>query len=78
MKQHLLHADSLLTLYKAQVTPLAWMSGARCHLNLLDKVQRRAEHLISGTQQYQHHSNSRWMWLNQCGTVWSITGVLPL
>ena len=52
--KHLLHADSLLILYKAQVSPvmeyvpLTWMSGARCHLNLLDKVQRQAKCLISG------------------------------
>ena len=55
--RHLLDADGLLTLYKAQVrpimeyAPLTWMSSARCHLNLLDKVQRRAERLISGAQQ---------------------------
>ena len=51
---HLLNADGLLTLYKAQVrhimeyAPLTWMSSAHCHLNLLDKVQKRAERLISG------------------------------
>ncbi len=55
--QHLLHADGLLTLYKAQVrpimeyAPLTWMSSANCHLNLLDKVQRRAERLITSSAQ---------------------------
>ena len=51
---HLLDADGLMKLYKAQVRPvmeycpLAWMSSAKCHLSLLDKVQRRAERLING------------------------------
>ncbi|XP_045101390.1 uncharacterized protein LOC123498345 [Portunus trituberculatus] len=59
--KHLLHADGLLTLYKAQVrpimeyAPLTWMSSARCHLSLLDKVQRRAERLISGATHHQQH-----------------------
>ena len=58
--KHLLHADGLLTLYKAQVSPvmgyapLTWMSSVCCHLNLLDKVQRREKRLISGARQYQH------------------------
>ena len=26
-----------------EYAPLTWMSSARCHLNLLDKVQRRTE-----------------------------------
>ncbi|KAG0717669.1 hypothetical protein GWK47_053963 [Chionoecetes opilio] len=47
--RHLLDADSLMRLKKAQVrpvmeySPLTWMSSAQCHLSLLDKVQRRAE-----------------------------------
>ena len=47
-----------MTLYKAQVrpimeyAPLTWMSSARCHLNLLDKVQRRAERLIAARQSH--------------------------
>ena len=50
--KHLLDADGLTTLYKAQVrpvmeyAPLTWMASARCHLNLLEKIQRRAERLI--------------------------------
>ena len=58
--KHFLHAGSLLTLYKTQVrpvmeyAPLIWMSSAGCHINLLDKVQRRPEHLISGARQHQH------------------------
>ena len=50
--KHLLSPDGLLTLYKAQVrpvmeyAPLTWMSSARCHLNLLDRVERRAKRLI--------------------------------
>ena len=57
--QHLLDADGLLTLYKAQVRPimeycpLAWMSSAQGHLSLLDKVQRRAERLIRGARDQQ-------------------------
>lgn len=41
---HLLDADGLLRLYKAQVrpvieySPLSWMSSAKCHLSLLDRV----------------------------------------
>ena len=63
--QHLLDADGLLTLYKAQVrpimeyAPLTWMSSSRCHLNLLDKVQRRAERLISGARQ-PHLTRQPW------------------
>ena len=66
--KHLLHADGLLTLYKAQVRsvmeyiPLTWMSGTRCHLNLLDKVQRQAERLIRGARQFQQlqqHQNQQ-------------------
>ena len=58
--KHLLHVDGLLTLYKAQVTPvmeyapLIWMSSIRCQRNLLDKIQRRTERLISGARHYQH------------------------
>ena len=54
-QRHLLDADGLLTLYKAQLkpimeyAPLTWMSSVRCPLNLLDKVQRRAEHLQAAT-----------------------------
>lgn len=61
--KNLLDAEGLNTLYKAQVrpvmeyAPLTWMASARCHLNLLDKVQRRAERLINGTQ---HHRPSQW------------------
>ena len=57
---HLLTPDGLLTLYKAQVgqimeyAPLTWMSSARCHLNLLDRVQRRAERLICGANLSGH------------------------
>ncbi|XP_045128968.1 ras guanine nucleotide exchange factor B-like [Portunus trituberculatus] len=64
--KHLLHADGLLTLYKAQVrpimeyAPLTWMSSARCHLSLLDKVQRRAERLISGATHHQQHHPHWW------------------
>ena len=36
-------------------SPLAWISSARCHLNLLDKVQRKAEHLIIGARQLHPH-----------------------
>ena len=62
--RHLLDADGLTKLYKAQVrpimeySPLAWMSSAQGHLSLLDKVQRRAERLIqeaSDNQQRGHH-----------------------
>ncbi|KAG0710904.1 hypothetical protein GWK47_021816 [Chionoecetes opilio] len=41
--RHLLDADGLMRLYKAQVrpvmkySPLTWMSSAQCHLSLLDK-----------------------------------------
>lgn len=51
--KHLLDARGLSTLYKAQVrtqleyASLTWMSSPRTHLNLLDKVQRRAEQLIA-------------------------------
>ena len=34
-----------------EYAPLTWMSSARCHLKLLDKVQQRAERLIAGAQQ---------------------------
>ncbi|XP_045121812.1 uncharacterized protein LOC123510597 [Portunus trituberculatus] len=63
--RHLLDADGLLTLYKAQVrpimeyAPLTWMSSARSHLTLLDKVQRRAERLISNARQ-QHLPRQPW------------------
>lgn len=62
---HLLTRDGLLTLYKAQVRPLTWMSSARYHLNLLDQVQRRAEQLIRGAnmpghqQPWQQHQHQR-------------------
>ena len=55
--KHLLYADGLLTLYKTRVRPameyasLTWMLGARCNLNLLDKMQRQAKHLIRGARQ---------------------------
>ncbi|MPC92470.1 hypothetical protein E2C01_087561 [Portunus trituberculatus] len=64
--KHLLHADSLLTLYKAQVSPimeyasLTWMSSARCHLSLQDKVQRRVERLISSATHHQLHHPHWW------------------
>ena len=54
--RHLLDAEGLMTLYKAQVrpimeySPLSWMSSARRHLSLLDKVQRRAERLINAAE----------------------------
>ncbi len=65
--RHLLDADGLMKLYKAQVRPvmeycpLSWMSSAQCHLSLLDKVQRRAERLIhdSRSQQQQQHPQVR-------------------
>ena len=55
--KHLLDAKGLQTLYKAQVrshleyAPLTWMSCPRSHLSLLDKVQRRAERLITSVCQ---------------------------
>ena len=45
----------LMTLYKAQVRPhmeyaaLTWMSSAPTHLRKLDKIQRRATHLLQDT-----------------------------
>lgn len=51
--RHLLDAEGMQTLYKAQIrsileySSLAWMSSPRTHLTILDKVQRRAEKLIS-------------------------------
>ena len=65
--RHLLDADGLMKLYKAQVrpimeySPLTWMSSAQGHLSLLDKVQRRAERLIAETngQQRRHHPGQR-------------------
>lgn len=64
--RHLLDAEGLLTLYKAQVrpvmeyAPLSWMSSARCHLNLLDKVQRRAERLINDARQPRPPPQQPW------------------
>ena len=55
--RHLLDAEGLQTIYKSQIrsvmeySPLAWMSSPPTHLNLLDKVQRRAEKLITSA----HH-----------------------
>ena len=79
--RHLLDADGLLRLYKAQVrsvmeySPLSWMSSAQCHLSLLDKVQRRAERLIHYTngqqqqqqqhQQHQQHDQRGHRWQQQ-------------
>ena len=67
--RHLLDADGLLRLYKAQVrpimeySPLAWISSAQGHLTLLDKVQRRAERLIQQVRDQQqsqfHHQGQR-------------------
>ena len=63
----LLDAEGLATLYKAQVrpvmeyAPLTWMASALCHLNLLDKVQRRAERLIRGC----HHLRPEHQWARQ-------------
>ncbi|KAG0720554.1 hypothetical protein GWK47_048278 [Chionoecetes opilio] len=62
--RHLLDADGLMRLYKAQVrpvmeySPLTWMSSAQCRLSLLDKVQRRPERLIHPTDD-QHHMERR-------------------
>ena len=61
--RNLLDAVGLLKLYKAQVrpimeySPLTWMCSAQGHLSLLDKVQRRAERLISDNYDHQqrHH-----------------------
>lgn len=56
-KKSLLDATGLNTFYIAKISPLmkyapfTWMSSARCHFNLLDKVHR-AQPFISGTQ---HH-----------------------
>ena len=50
----LVSADSMEVLYKAQVrssmefAQLSWGGAAATHLQLLDKVQRRAERLIYG------------------------------
>ena len=63
--KHLLGADGLLTLYKAQVRPimeycaLTWMSSSSGHLSLLDKVQRRAERLINSAAQHQQRQMPR-------------------
>ena len=57
--KHLLNTTNLMTLYKAQVrpimeyAPLTWMASAQCHLNLLDRVQRRAMRLINEQAQLQ-------------------------
>ena len=60
--RHLLDAEDLMKLHKTQVRPvmeyssLTWMSSAQSHLSLLDKVQRRAEHLINDARdQTQRH-----------------------
>ena len=71
--RHLLDADGLMKLYKAQVrpvieySPLTWMSSAQCHLSLLDKVQRRAERLIqeAGGMQHQRHHPGQRQWQQQ-------------
>ena len=63
--RHLLDAGGLMRLYKAQVrpimeySPLTWMSSAQCHLSLLDKVQRRAEHLIQQVSEAQTRSHQQ-------------------
>lgn len=63
--KHLLNADGLMTLYKTQrrpvmeYAPLTWMPSARTHLNLLNKVQRRSERLISGTHNQQPRQRQR-------------------
>lgn len=60
---HLLDANGLMKLYKAQVrpvmeyTPLTWMSSAQCHLSLLDKVQRRAEGLIQQVAERENRNH---------------------
>ena len=52
--------QGLMTLYKAQVRPhleyaaLAWMSSAPTHLRKLDKIQRRAMHLLRDTTSPPH------------------------
>ncbi|KAG0716705.1 hypothetical protein GWK47_000965 [Chionoecetes opilio] len=70
--RHLLDADGLMRLYKAQVrpvmeySPVTWMSSAQCHLSLLDKVQRRAERLIHPTDdQYHRERRPRQQWQQQ-------------
>ena len=55
--KHLLDAQGMMTLYKAQVrphleyAPLTTVSCPRSHLLLMDKVQRRATRLITSTCQ---------------------------
>ncbi|MPC54568.1 hypothetical protein E2C01_048489 [Portunus trituberculatus] len=62
---HLLNAQGLLTLYKVRVRPImeyalvTWISSAHCHLNMLDKVQRRAERLIRGARQVHPTPSNR-------------------
>ncbi|KAG0714527.1 Retrovirus-related Pol polyprotein from type-1 retrotransposable element R1 2 [Chionoecetes opilio] len=70
--RHLLNADGLMRLYKAQVrpvmeySPLTWMSSAQCHLSLLDKVQRGAERLIHPTADQHHMERRPWQqWRQQ-------------
>ena len=51
--KHLLDARGLRVLYRAQVRPfleygtLTWMSSPRTYMNMLNKVQQRAEQLIT-------------------------------
>nr|XP_027238108.1 uncharacterized protein LOC113829201 [Penaeus vannamei] len=55
--KHFLDARGLHALYNAQVrrfleyAALPWMSASKTHLDLLDKVQRRAYHLIDSVRQ---------------------------
>lgn len=64
--RHLLDADGLMKLYKAQVrpvmeySPLTWMNSAQCHLSLLDQVQRRAERLINDVSGQQQRREGGW------------------
>ena len=75
--RHLLDAEGLQTLYKSQIrsvmeySPLAWMSSPPTHLNLLDKVQRRAEKLI--TSAYHGERNTSLDTLDHRRRVASLT-----
>ena len=59
-----LDVDSLVTLYKAQVrlmikySPLTWMLSSTNHFSLLDKVQRKAEHLINSVRGCHTNTNT--------------------
>lgn len=64
MKQ-LLDSDGLMTLYKVLVRPVikyisfTWMSTARCHLNLLDKIQRRPKSFLGSIHYQPAHQEQR-------------------